>query len=843
MELDNPAADPQRSDLSDFSDLENNQGDKKIKKEKGILGAKKKEKKKETRYATLGDESSGEEDGKKKAKKKGFQFGSAKKEKKEKKEREPKLEKEMRKKEKKDKEKEKEKEKDKSKQKLKKIKTDGEIEGKVKVEEVPPVFGVPLSLAVERSRCHDGIKIPVVVRECIDFIEENGLKGEGIYRSSGVKSKVNKLKVAYNTRQSVSLAGSDPAVVASLLKLFLRELPEPVLTQQLISRFEDLSSSKDVSRMLSGLKSLVSELPQCNRNLLEWILVHMVHVIRHEKQNKMSLQNVSIVLSPTMQISHRVLYVLFKHSDQLFGHVVLKKYVPPISGTGGVSVLPESPGEIEEEMKKQESLLEDLHKEISLGVASKATEEQLWEQQRIVTQLKRKLRVAKASQKNAGAKQDHEEELNFSLQTPMSATPAANQEPKEDLPKDSGPGLKEMSSPEEKVDTVGHRVTVQIHQAAESLDPEKGHVTVINLAKVTPPINSSDPNPSESTASMLDEVDSSRSSANEPVDKIVDDKTPSVFKIEQTPPTSFKEQTPSELSKEQTPLVFNKDQTPPVFKAASAPKPLKSEEIMTPAIKIDIQRSLSADKTVQYENVEVKVKKVDFQPDNSLESQPRKEVGIAAEVNGDKKDGTLVKPGGIPLLPPPPSSSKPSSRGLLKPTLVPTQDARMKSKSLPRGLPSDAAAFNISVETKRQHSEPDQMTKNAEAAKELLLLEELRLRFQYEELLNLKSELERRKRTERREVNELQEEIATMQTLYQYRTYSIDSSEDSDEEQEEQQVQTDKLLLVRQMAREEAALEQKKVFLLQKLETERSACLQLRVQIRLEQERLKKKGL
>ena len=44
------------------------------------------------------------------------------------------------------------------------------------------MFGVPLALAVERSRCHDGIKLPVVVRECIDYIEENGLKVEGIYR-------------------------------------------------------------------------------------------------------------------------------------------------------------------------------------------------------------------------------------------------------------------------------------------------------------------------------------------------------------------------------------------------------------------------------------------------------------------------------------------------------------------------------------------------------------------------------------------------------------------------------------------------------------------------------------
>ena len=54
--------------------------------------------------------------------------------------------------------------------------------------------------------------------------------------------------------------------------------------------------------------------------------------------------------------------------------------------------------------------------------------------------------------------------------------------------------------------------------------------------------------------------------------------------------------------------------------------------------------------------------------------------------------------------------------------------------------------------------------------KEALVMEELRLKFEYEELLTMKSELERKKRTERREIAELQEEIATMQTLYQYRS-------------------------------------------------------------------------
>ena len=90
----------------------------------------------------------------------------------------------------------------------------------------PPVFGVALEVAVERSRCHDGINLPVVVRECVDYIEAEGLTVEGIYRSSGVKSKITKLKAAYNnSRQAVKLSSYEPAVVASLLKLFLRELP------------------------------------------------------------------------------------------------------------------------------------------------------------------------------------------------------------------------------------------------------------------------------------------------------------------------------------------------------------------------------------------------------------------------------------------------------------------------------------------------------------------------------------------------------------------------------------------------------------------------------------------
>ena len=108
------------------------------------------------------------------------------------------------------------------------------------VEECP-IFGVGLEVATARHKCHDGVALPLIVRQCIDFIEENALMQEGIYRVSGVKSKVNKLRAAYDssaTRNSVALADYEPAVVASVLKQFLRELPAPVLTRDITPRLE-----------------------------------------------------------------------------------------------------------------------------------------------------------------------------------------------------------------------------------------------------------------------------------------------------------------------------------------------------------------------------------------------------------------------------------------------------------------------------------------------------------------------------------------------------------------------------------------------------------------------------
>lgn len=64
------------------------------------------------------------------------------------------------------------------------------------------------------------------------------------------------------------------------------------------------------------------------------------------------------------------------------------RYKPPITSTSTSPNLPETPDEITEELRKQESLLSQIHAEMNAGFVSKKREEQLWEVQRIITQLK-----------------------------------------------------------------------------------------------------------------------------------------------------------------------------------------------------------------------------------------------------------------------------------------------------------------------------------------------------------------------------------------------------------------------------------------------------------------------
>jgi RalA-binding protein 1 len=134
----------------------------------------------------------------------------------------------------------------------------------------------------------------------LGFIFDLGLQQEGIFRSSGLKTRVVEMRRAYNNRENVLLKDVDPPIIASLLKQYLRyimkniplyficsntvdsvsrELPDNILTNELLSKFEDASSIKDSQLQEETFSGLIRQLPVYNKTLLSWLMVLMEHVI------------------------------------------------------------------------------------------------------------------------------------------------------------------------------------------------------------------------------------------------------------------------------------------------------------------------------------------------------------------------------------------------------------------------------------------------------------------------------------------------------------------------------------------------------------------------------------
>lgn len=90
------------------------------------------------------------------------------------------------------------------------------------VSDAHPIFGVSLGLALVRSHCHDNINLPLVVRDCIDYLQEHGLQSEQLYKVDPVKTKLQHLKKLYNNRETNGVDDFDVPTACGLLKLFIR---------------------------------------------------------------------------------------------------------------------------------------------------------------------------------------------------------------------------------------------------------------------------------------------------------------------------------------------------------------------------------------------------------------------------------------------------------------------------------------------------------------------------------------------------------------------------------------------------------------------------------------------
>ncbi|OAF65430.1 hypothetical protein A3Q56_06849 [Intoshia linei] len=174
------------------------------------------------------------------------------------------------------------------------------------------IFGASLETAVQLSQLSDNIQLPCVFRYCIQHMEMYGLLHYGIYKYHGNKSVIYTYKQYFDQLDDVVFDSDDHINVAALLKLYLRSLPERILTKELSLIFDHACSISYDKMKFSTIRSLLKRLPNQNFLILSWTIVHIGNVIRNGESNGATLENMVGVFSDVLHIGTKLLHLLLK---------------------------------------------------------------------------------------------------------------------------------------------------------------------------------------------------------------------------------------------------------------------------------------------------------------------------------------------------------------------------------------------------------------------------------------------------------------------------------------------------------------------------------------------------
>ncbi|XP_077365104.1 rho GTPase-activating protein 28 [Festucalex cinctus] len=169
------------------------------------------------------------------------------------------------------------------------------------------IFGVPLNTLLEndRKKC-PGLKVPVVFHKLLCVLQQSGLQTEGILRVSGSVARLKYLRRELDRcPEGFDWSAVRQVDAAGLLKLFIRELPIPLLTHAHLPTYRAVLGVSGSVHQVQALHLLSLLLPEAHRETLRALLAFLRQVVSHQEHNRMSLWNVSTVMAPNLFAPHR----------------------------------------------------------------------------------------------------------------------------------------------------------------------------------------------------------------------------------------------------------------------------------------------------------------------------------------------------------------------------------------------------------------------------------------------------------------------------------------------------------------------------------------------------------
>ncbi|XP_078027919.1 beta-chimaerin isoform X3 [Epinephelus lanceolatus] len=198
---------------------------------------------------------------------------------------------------------------------------------------IKKVFSCDLTTLV---KAHNTTR-PMVVDMCIREIELRGMKSEGLYRVSGFSEHIEDVKLAFDRdgeKADISASAyADINIIAGALKLYLRDLPIPVIPFDLYPRFIQAAKIPNAESRLEAIHESLLQLPPAHYETLRYLMAHLKRVTQFEKDNLMNAENLGIVYGPTlmqppeqnalttlndMRQQKLVVQLMIEHEDVLF---------------------------------------------------------------------------------------------------------------------------------------------------------------------------------------------------------------------------------------------------------------------------------------------------------------------------------------------------------------------------------------------------------------------------------------------------------------------------------------------------------------------------------------------
>ncbi|XP_035828526.1 SLIT-ROBO Rho GTPase-activating protein 1 [Aplysia californica] len=194
----------------------------------------------------------------------------------------------------------------------------------------PKLFGGSLEEYIEAT----SQEIPLLIKSCIRVINLYGLHHQGVFRVSGAQVEINQFKTTFESGEDALadiVDASDINSVAGVLKLYFRELREPLFPLHLFDALVECTREKEMSKRVERIKDLLSGVNRAIFVVMRYLFAFLNHLTEYSDENMMDPYNLAICFGPTLlpippdrdQVTfqasvNEIIKIIISHQEEIF---------------------------------------------------------------------------------------------------------------------------------------------------------------------------------------------------------------------------------------------------------------------------------------------------------------------------------------------------------------------------------------------------------------------------------------------------------------------------------------------------------------------------------------------